>query len=177
MPDAAAPVVARDEPWWPLLPKDPISPPPKQQPTSHGAGRRRFPWVTAAGFTYLTFSSGMALHRSRNDPSAMAFVAFAYADLIALFSCLRAYEHAQPGSATRQWLKLAVWLLTAALTVSFAYKVSAVMPPPAAALVWVVGLATVAGGFAAFFCVTTTTPREMAVEKTLRGHKQAFPLF
>lgn len=137
----------------PFLPKPLASA--MKQPGSTG---RSFPWLTAAGFVYLTLTSVITLHRSRNDPGAMAFVAFAYADLVALFLCLRAYERAEPGSAVGHSLKLAVWLLTAGLTVSFAYKVSAVLPPLAAALVWVVGLATVAGGFVAFFCVKA--PRE-----------------
>ncbi|XP_039786989.1 uncharacterized protein LOC120653288 [Panicum virgatum] len=89
----------------------------------------------------------MALHRSRGDP-----VAAAYADLALLLYCLRVYERAGPGSARRGRLKLAVWLLTAALTLLFSCKVAAVVPPAAAALVWVVGLATVAGGFAELFC-------------------------
>ena len=52
----------------------------------------------------------------------------------------------------REWLKLAVWLLTSALTLLFSYKVAAV-----AAVVWVMGLATTCGGFLAFFCFQKTT--------------------
>ncbi|KAL6628923.1 hypothetical protein ACP70R_028688 [Stipagrostis hirtigluma subsp. patula] len=117
----------------------------------------RFPWLAAAGFGYLTFSSGMAVYRSHGDPGAVAFVAFAYLDLVLLFCCLRRYERAEPGSTARDRLKLAVWLLTAALTLLFSYKVAAVMPAAAAALVWAMGLTTIAGGFAAFFCVGKKT--------------------
>jgi hypothetical protein len=141
----------------------------EQQPLqTDGTRTRSFPWLATAGFAYLTFSSGMALNRSRGDPVAATFVAFAYADLLLLLCCVRAYERAEPRSGVRDWLKLAVWLLTAALTLSFSYRVAAVMPPAAAAIVWVMGLATVAGGFAAFFCFRT--PQELAVDKALNTH-------
>ncbi|XP_034587507.1 uncharacterized protein [Setaria viridis] len=120
------------------------------------SGSGSFPWLPAAGFAYLTFSSGMALHRSWPDPGAAAFVVFAYVDLVLLFFCLRRYERAEPGSKLRDWLKVAVWLLTAALTLLFSYKVASVMPAAAAALVWVMGVATVTGGFVAFFCLKKT---------------------
>ncbi|CAL5059463.1 unnamed protein product [Urochloa decumbens] len=120
------------------------------------AAERSFPWLPAAGFTYLTVSSVMALHRSWPDPGAAAFVVFAYLDLVLLFFCLRWYERAEPGSALREWLKRAVWLLTSALTLAFSYKVASVMPAAAAALVWIMGLATITGGFFAFFCLKKT---------------------
>ncbi|CAN6243587.1 unnamed protein product [Urochloa humidicola] len=120
-------------------------------------GERSFPWLPAAGFAYLTFSSVMALHRSWPDPGAASFIVFAYVDIVLLFCCLRQYERAEPGSALREWLKRVVWLLTSALTLAFSYKVAAVMPAAAAAaLVWVMGLATVLAGFFAFFCLKTT---------------------
>lgn len=136
-------------------------PPPReagdgQQPVDAGGGGS-FPWLPAAGFAYLTFSSGMALHRCWPDPGDVAFVVSAYADLLLLFWCLRRYERAEPGSSVREWLKLAVWLLTSALTLLFSYKVAAVMPAAVAAVVWVMGLATVSGGFLAFFCFQKKT--------------------
>ncbi|KAL6888247.1 hypothetical protein ACP4OV_009273 [Aristida adscensionis] len=112
-----------------------------------------FPWLPAAGLGYLTFSSAMAVRRSRGDPAAVAFVAFAYLDLVLLLCCLRLYERAAAGSALRARLKAAVWLLTAALTLAFSCKVAAVVPAAAAVLVWATGLATVAGGFVALFCL------------------------
>lgn len=105
----------------------------------------------------LTFSSGMAVYRSRGDPGAVAFVAFSYLDLLLLLCCLTRYERAEPGSPLRSRLKAMIWLVTAALTLVFAYKVAAVMPAAMAAFVWVVALASAAGGFVAFFCVKKTT--------------------
>ncbi|CAL4889171.1 unnamed protein product [Urochloa decumbens] len=130
-----------------------------QQPGSDAPCRdagRSFPWLPVAGFGYLTFSSVMALISSWPDPGAAAFVVLAYVDLVLLFLCLRWYERADPGSVLWEWLKRAVWLLTSALTLAFSYKVASVMPAAAAALVWVLGLATITGGLFALFCLKMT---------------------
>ncbi|KAG2649517.1 uncharacterized protein LOC120655097 [Panicum virgatum] len=119
-----------------------------------GRGRRRrwsVPWLTVVGFAFLTFNSGMAIYRSGGERWAVAFVAFSYLDLVLLFGCLRLYETAEPGSARRPRLKVAVWTLTTALTVLFSAKVAAVMPAAVAVVVWVMAFATIAGGFYAFF--------------------------
>jgi len=144
----------------PLLQQQDAAAPPQPHEAGDGqpldaAGARvasSFPWLPAAGFAYLTFSSGMALHWCWPDRGDAAFVVSAYADFLLLFWCLRRYERAEPGSSLREWLKLAVWLLTSALTLLFSYKVAAV-----AAVVWVMGLATTCGGFLAFFCFQKTT--------------------
>ncbi|KAF8691523.1 hypothetical protein HU200_040670 [Digitaria exilis] len=106
-----------------------------------------FSLLTLIGFLFLTFNSIMAILRSQGDAMAVAFVGFSYADLVALFVCLRMYERARAGSATREWLKVAVWILTTLLTFAFSCKVAAVMPAPVAVLVWLMAFATVAGGF------------------------------
>ncbi|CAO2045064.1 unnamed protein product [Urochloa humidicola] len=140
----------------PLLLRHNLAPLQQQQPLPANEARS-FPWLPAAGFAYLTLSSGMALRRCWGDPGATAFIALAYAALLLLFFCLRLYERADPGSALREWLKLAVWLLTSALTLAFSYKVAAAMPAAAAAIVWVTGAATICGGFLALFCLKKTT--------------------
>lgn len=134
----------------------PVARGPLLQKADNEAGRHggsRFPCVETAGFGYLTFSSGMAVYRSRGDPWTIAFVAFSYLDLLLLLFCLRRYERAEPGSQLRYRLKAVVWLLTTALTLAFAYKVAAVMPAAAAAFVWITAIAVTAAGFVAFFCV------------------------
>ncbi|KAL6604436.1 hypothetical protein ACP70R_042863 [Stipagrostis hirtigluma subsp. patula] len=141
----------------PLLPRQQEGPPGAdgQQPgdaAGHRRGGNSFPWLTVLGFAFLTFNSGMAVYRSPGDLWAIAFVAFSYVDLLALFFCLRQYESAEPGSQLRDRLKVAVWLLTTALTLVFSYKVAAVMPAAVAIVVWLMAFGTVAGGFYAFFC-------------------------
>ncbi|OEL28253.1 hypothetical protein BAE44_0010727 [Dichanthelium oligosanthes] len=110
-----------------------------------------FSWLTLLGFLFLSFNSAMAIVRSKQDRMAMAFIGFSYADLVALFICLRMYERAPVGSSRRDWLKIAVWTLTTLLTFAFSSKVAAIMPPMVAVLVWLMAFATVAGGFIAFF--------------------------
>uniref|UniRef100_A0A0E0PZI5 Uncharacterized protein n=1 Tax=Oryza rufipogon TaxID=4529 RepID=A0A0E0PZI5_ORYRU len=110
-----------------------------------------FSWLTALGFVFLTFNSGMAIYRSDGDLAAVSFVSFSYIDLVLLFVCLRMFEKAEPNSRERGNLKAAVWILTTLLTVVFSYKVAAIMPLPVQILVWAMAGATVLGGFYAFF--------------------------
>ncbi|CAN6277971.1 unnamed protein product [Urochloa humidicola] len=118
----------------------------------NNAGVSRFSWLpTFLGFLLLTLNSAMAIVRSQGDKMAISFVAFSYGILVALFVCLKLYERAGAGSSRRNWLKIAVWVLTTLLTFAFSYKVAAVMPAPIAVLVWLMAFATVAGGFFAFF--------------------------
>jgi hypothetical protein len=136
--------------------------PPQQPvlPVAHhrgaaAAGRpagQSFSWLAVAVFLFLTFNSGMAVYRSDGDPRTLAFLGFSYLDLVALFYCLRRYEDAEPGSRLRHGLKIAVWLLTTAITLLFSFKVAALMPPAVAVVVWLMAFGTVAGGFFALFC-------------------------
>ncbi|XP_006656192.1 uncharacterized protein LOC102705538 [Oryza brachyantha] len=114
-------------------------------------GDGRFSWLTALGFGFLTFNSGMAIYRSDGDKGSVAFVVASYLDLVLLFACLRLFERAPRNSPRREWLKLFVWALTTLLTVMFSYKVAAIMPPLVAVLVWAMAFATIGGGFYAFF--------------------------
>ncbi|XP_025811108.1 uncharacterized protein LOC112888928 [Panicum hallii] len=116
-----------------------------------GGGGGGFSWLTALGFLFLTFNSGMAIYRSNGEAASVAFVAFSYIDLVLLFCCLRWFESAAPGSPARGQLKVAVWVLTTLLTIAFSYKVAAIMPVPVQILVWGMAAATVLGGFYAFF--------------------------
>ncbi|CAL4889152.1 unnamed protein product [Urochloa decumbens] len=114
-------------------------------------GGRTFSWLTLLWFGFVTFNSIMAILRSKGDSMAMLFVGFSYADLVALFACLKMYESAPAGSSKRDWLKIAVWILTTLLTLAFSGKVAAVMPPLVAVVVWLMAFGTIAGGFVAFF--------------------------
>nr|CAB3466983.1 unnamed protein product [Digitaria exilis] len=109
-------------------------------------------WVTRAGFGFLTLNSGLAIYRSKGDPSSIMLVAASYSALLLLFRCLRDYERAPPGSPARDRARRAVWPLTSLLTLAFAWKVAGVMPSAvAAAVVWALAVATTVGGFFAIF--------------------------
>jgi FlaA1/EpsC-like NDP-sugar epimerase len=111
-----------------------------------------FSWLTAMGFAFLTFNSGMAIYRSKGDAGSVAFVAVSYLDLLSLFYCLRLYEKSQQDDPSkRKIIKVIVWSLTTLLTVMFSYKVAALMPLPVAVIVWAMASATILGGFYAFF--------------------------
>jgi len=110
-----------------------------------------FSWLTALGFAFLTFNSGMAVHRSNGDAGSILFVAVSYLDLVALFACLRLYERLDRHSPRRETVKAAVWVLTTILTVMFSYKVAEIMPLVVKLLVWAMAAATTCGGFYAFF--------------------------
>lgn len=88
----------------------------------------------------------------------LAFVAFAYADLAALFWCARRVERlvapsSSPGAVRerderrRRRLQVAVWVLSTALSCAFAYRVSLVLPPALALVVWAMASFVVLVGF------------------------------
>lgn len=108
-------------------------------------------WITKAGFGVLTVNSGLAIYRAREDAASVLFVVGSYLTLLLLFGSLRIYERAPPGSPARERARRAVWPLTTLLTVGFAWKVAALMPPAVAVLVWGLAVATSVGGFYALF--------------------------
>ncbi|RCV22583.1 hypothetical protein SETIT_4G232100v2 [Setaria italica] len=110
-----------------------------------------FSWLTALGFLFLTFNSGMAVYRSNGDTGSIIFVVVSYLDLVALFACLRYYERLDRHSPKRETVKAAVWGLTTLLTVMFSYKVAEIMPLAVKLVVWAMAAATSCGGFYAFF--------------------------
>jgi O-antigen/teichoic acid export membrane protein len=122
------------------------------EPLQVGQGhvdRRGSSWLTVLGFGFLTLNTGMAIYRSGDDFSSIAFFGFSYVNLVLLFCYLRWYERERE-NPRRDFIKVAVWLLTTLLTALFFYKVAAVMPLPMAVLVWGMAVAT-ALGFYVFF--------------------------
>ena len=108
--------------------------------------------ATALGFILLTANSILAIHRSWGDAAATIFVIASYASLVLLFYFLRLFETAPPGSpAARGRARAGVWLTTTLLTAMFSWRVSALMPPPLAAAVWLTGCSMVIGGFYVLF--------------------------
>ncbi|CAL4910064.1 unnamed protein product [Urochloa decumbens] len=94
----------------------------------------------------------------RNRPWDLAFVAFAYADMAALFLCLRRAERLprEPSPdewQERRWLQVVVWMLSAALSCAFAYRVSLIMPPVLVVAVWsMTSFVVIAGFFVLVLC-------------------------
>uniref|UniRef100_A0A0E0L7U7 Uncharacterized protein n=1 Tax=Oryza punctata TaxID=4537 RepID=A0A0E0L7U7_ORYPU len=86
---------------------------------------------------------------SGGGPAAILVATAPYALLLLLLRCLRAFERAaDAGDAAAQGrLRLSVWLLSSALTVTFAARVAPLMHGAAAVLVWAMSAATVCGGF------------------------------
>ncbi|PAN17565.1 hypothetical protein PAHAL_3G140500 [Panicum hallii] len=89
----------------------------------------------------------------RDRPRDLAFLAFAYADLAALFLCLRRAERLprepspEEGAEERRRLQLVVWALSGALSCAFAYRVSLIMPPGLVVAVWSMTSSVVVVGF------------------------------
>jgi hypothetical protein len=114
-------------------------------------GRRCSTTLTKLGFGALAFNSGLAIYNSTGDAGSAAFVLGTDAGLVLLFLCLREFERDRGGAARSRNIKAAVWALTTLLTGMFASRVAPLMPPAVAAVVWIAAVATVTGGFWAFF--------------------------
>ncbi|XP_052156811.1 uncharacterized protein LOC127774584 [Oryza glaberrima] len=163
------------------------SPKEEQHQQCHGG---RGGWVfQAIAMLVATAVTTQAAYRARWEPWDLAFVLFSYADLGLLFLCLSVYERLPPppleevqegdsgddGAAVRWRLKMAVWALSTALSVAFAWRVAAVMPAPAmkAALWGMTSTVAVAGFYLLFVYrpVTISSSSEMDTCK----HKQSSP--
>jgi hypothetical protein len=111
---------------------------------------RQWSCLTSLGFGFLAFNSGLAIYNSWGDASSVAFVLLADAALLLLFLCLREFERGV-GRGRDARIKAAVWALTTLLTAMFASRVAPIMPPAVGVGVWIMAVATTAGGFWAFF--------------------------
>ncbi|KAG1346284.1 hypothetical protein COCNU_06G001130 [Cocos nucifera] len=95
--------------------------------------------LSSISFGFLTINTLLSAYRARHDPWTVAFVLFAYLDLLALFGCLRAIEKQRAEHGTVEMkgsLKVAVWVLANALNVAFAYRVAQMMPLALYVAVW-----------------------------------------
>ncbi|EAZ30904.1 hypothetical protein OsJ_14981 [Oryza sativa Japonica Group] len=88
---------------------------------------------------------------SHGDIAGIAFVATSYLSLLLLFWCLQQYERAPANSPAKSRSKAGVWFSSSLLTVVFSWRVSALMPWPVAAAVWLMAASTVVGGFYTLF--------------------------
>uniref|UniRef100_A0A0D3GCT9 Uncharacterized protein n=1 Tax=Oryza barthii TaxID=65489 RepID=A0A0D3GCT9_9ORYZ len=111
-------------------------------------------WLLPQIVMAVASAAALALALWRQQPggrggSGGPAAAAPYALLLLLLWCLRAFERAAgAGDAAAQGrLRLAVWLLSSALTVTFAARVAPLMHGAAAVLVWAMSAATICGGF------------------------------
>ncbi|XP_052144972.1 uncharacterized protein LOC127764177 [Oryza glaberrima] len=114
--------------------------------TSNDHEGRGFSWLTAMGFLFLSFNSGVAIYRSQGDAGSIAFVTFSYVGLVLLFWVLRRFDGAAVSlQSRRKRVLVTVWVLSGLLTVLFGWKVATVMPLPIAAVVWAMAVTAMAG--------------------------------
>ncbi|CAN6358752.1 unnamed protein product [Urochloa humidicola] len=103
----------------------------------------------------LIFLGYILIGTVRDRPLDLAFVVFSYADLAAIFLCLRRAERLPREEPSpdggkgheRRRLQLAVWTLSTALSCAFAYRVSLIMPAVLVVVVWSMTLFVVIVGF------------------------------
>ncbi|KQJ93052.1 hypothetical protein BRADI_3g02450v3 [Brachypodium distachyon] len=101
----------------------------------------------------------MAVYRrSKDDQATVVFVAISYLHLVPLCCCVWLHDRAAVGSASRDRLRDAIWVLTTLLTFCFAYMVirsstaaAGLLTLPVAMLVWVTAIATGIGASSAYF--------------------------
>ncbi|KAJ1257984.1 hypothetical protein BS78_10G038400 [Paspalum vaginatum] len=108
--------------------------------------------LTKIASAVLACSSALAVYDSWGDAGAVAFVLAADTALALLFLSLRRLEPARAaGRGGGRRTKAAVWALTTLLTAMFASRVAPLMPTGVDAVVWIMAVATAAGGFWALF--------------------------
>ncbi|OEL22804.1 hypothetical protein BAE44_0016177 [Dichanthelium oligosanthes] len=114
----------------------------RSDPAVPAAARsRRLPLATVAILVGLALNLALCIRRA-----AVAFVASSHLNLLLLLWFLRRFEASPPGSVARDRARLAVWLLTTALTAAFTWKIGALLPLVPAVAAWVMAAATVLGG-------------------------------
>ncbi|KAJ4787429.1 hypothetical protein LUZ62_038675 [Rhynchospora pubera] len=138
--------------------------PPQPQPTVKPASDSSS-WLWLLGFGFLSFNSGMAVYRSRDDFWSVLFVVSSFLDLLLLFFCLKKFEKTPRDSPTRGHLKIAVWSLSTFLTLMFSYRVAALMPIAVAIIVWVMSLGTIGAGFYLFFIYKEELPEKVSSDE------------
>jgi Family of unknown function (DUF6490) len=121
----------------------------------HGANRsfKHFDLFPFIAFVFLTYNAVMSVYRSRGNPWDLAFVVSCYAELTLLFFCMKMRENlgADAPEERVHRLKIVVFILTTLLTLTFAYKVSLIMPFFLKLVVWGMSGSVIAAGFYAFF--------------------------
>ncbi|KAJ3701885.1 hypothetical protein LUZ61_005590 [Rhynchospora tenuis] len=122
-------------------------------------------WLPIAGLVFLLINSCVAIYRSWEDPWSIAYILVSLVDLFVLFYILRVFERTPRDSSLRGKLKAAVWFLTTLLTIMFSYRIGAVVPPAIAITAWSMAVATILGGYYAFFIYKESDGHQVAGTK------------
>lgn len=99
----------------------------------------------------LTFV--LQIYQLYDQPRSLAFVVFAYGNLVLLFWCLHRFDKEEPenNSKRRETFKVAVWLLSSCLVLTLTFRVAVMMPFAVKVLVWSMAGANVSFTTYAFF--------------------------
>ncbi|XP_010932905.1 uncharacterized protein [Elaeis guineensis] len=116
---------------------------------------RLFDLLPAIGFLFLTVNVVTAAYHARHDPGTLVFVLWSYVNLLLLFWCLKKFENLRtdcpPPAEKRERLKVAIWVLSTALNLTFAWRVAGIMPLALAVVIWAMsGFLAVAGFYGLF---------------------------
>lgn len=128
---------------------------PVEEQSNHNVLRfcMQFDFFHFIAFVFLTYNVVLSIIRSRGNPWDTAFVISCYVELILLFLCLKKRESLGADAPAEQIhrLKIVVWVLTTLLTLTFAYRVSLIMPLSLKIVIWGMSGSVIAAGFYAFF--------------------------
>ncbi|KAG8044913.1 hypothetical protein GUJ93_ZPchr0008g12196 [Zizania palustris] len=123
------------------------------------------PPFTVLALAIVLLNSGVAAYRSRGDAAGVAFVVASTVALLLLSLCVSAFGVTPAGQADRRRrLRAAVWGLSVALTLMFAFRVAGLVPLPAKAVIWSLSGLTVAGGF---YCLLVKADDAPEMEETM----------
>ncbi|CAN6215103.1 unnamed protein product [Urochloa humidicola] len=110
----------------------PVAPAPAPAPATVD---RLAPWDGAsfhaalAGVTVI-IGTNACIHHIHDHGDAVAFLAFAYINILLLILSVRWFDHAPPGSAARRAAGLALFLLTASFIVGSVWKTTGELSLP-----------------------------------------------
>lgn len=105
--------------------------------------------TTVIIFLFLLINSIVTISRSIHEPSTVAFVVFCNLDILVLHLCMSQFEN-----ASAKWkgvLKASIWILATLLTLAVCHRVTGIMPPVIAGIIWGLAAVNISGSFYALF--------------------------
>ncbi|CAL5045937.1 unnamed protein product [Urochloa decumbens] len=117
---------------------DPSARPHLKDPAAPATARTRRP--SSSLLVGLAVNLALCLRRIHDD---RGFLGFSHLNLFLLFGAILCFDLSPPGSPARVCARLAAWLLSTTLTVSFTWKMSEFLPLGSAIAAWAMSVATV----------------------------------